>query len=126
MEMKMDKKNLRDPDVEAVQLITAQVDGVLKQSMKDKVALNNEELVAMVCHLYENKEFILSEAGMGAPSAAKTSMEIDLICEGIDKCRNFAWNGDTIASAGLNLAEAAAPFFRKYGVRIKKLLRERQ
>ncbi len=115
----------RTPDPEAVRLIAAQVGALLQKSMEEKVAMSNEELVAVVCHLYENKEFVLTEAGMDAPVAAKKDMEISLICADIDKIRGFAWNGDTDPHAGLNLAEACAPFFRKYGVKIKKMLQER-
>lgn len=115
--------NFRDPNPEAVAVITAQVNALITKSMTDKVFLSNEMLVSSICHLYENKEFVLKEAGMDAPVAAGKDLDIDLICSDIDKLRGFAWNGDTDPHAGLNLAEAAAPFFRKHGVKIKKLLR---
>ncbi len=113
----------RDPNAEAVALITVQINQLLIKAMTDKVALSNDELVRTICHLYENKEFICKEAGMAAPVAAKADLDIQIICDKIDKIRTFAWNGDTDPVAGLNLAEACAPFFREYGVKIKKLLK---
>ncbi len=113
----------RDPDAEAVALITAHIGKMLDESIKNEVALSNNILVATICHLYENKDFIKQEAGMGAPVASKIDLDIQIICDKIDKIRTFAWNGDTDPHAGLNLAEACAPFFREYGVKIKKLLK---
>ena len=113
----------RDPDPEVVAIIAAQIDALLKEAIDKKEALSNLGLVNAVCHLYENKDFLRKEAGMEAPKAAMQDLEIQLICDGIDKCRQFAWNGDTEPNAGLNLAEAAAPFFRKYGVKIKTMLK---
>lgn len=118
----MTQEKHRTPDPEAVRLIAAQIGALLQKSMEEKVAMSNDELVAVVCHLYENKDFVLVEAGMDAPVAAKKDLEIGLICADIDKIRGFAWNGDTDPHQGIRLAESAAPFFRKYGVKIKKIL----
>lgn len=116
-------QNFRDPDVDAVKLIAVQVGDLLQKAIKNKEAMSNLQLVTAVCHLYENKEFLLKEAGMDAPIAAKKDMDVQIICDKIDKIRTYAWNGDTDPQAGLNLAEACAPFFREYGVKIKKLLK---
>ena len=119
----MTQNKHRTPDPEVVAIIARQINSLIQKSIEDKVAMSNEILVATICHFYENKEFILVEAGMDAPVAAKKDLEIDLICADIDKIRGFAWNGDTDPHQGIMLAESAAPFFRKYGVKIKKLLK---
>ena len=112
----------RDPDKEVVGIIAGQITTLIDESIQKGEPMGNHALVYAVCHLYENKEFLLSEAGMEAPKAAKKDLDIKIICDKIDKIRGFAWNGDTDPQAGLNLAEAAAPFFREHGVKIKKLL----
>lgn len=113
----------KEPDPEVVGIIIGHISFLLKTAAEKGSALSNAELVAAVCHMYENKDFVRKEAGLAAPKAAKTGMEIEIICDKIDKLRSFAWNGDTDPRAGLNLAEAAAPFFREYGVKIKNILR---
>ena len=113
----------RDPDKEAVGIIAGQITKLIDESIQKGEPMGNHALVYSVCHLYENRDFLLSEAGLEAPKAAKKDLDVQIICDKIDKIRGFAWNGDTEPHAGLQLAEAAAPFFREYGVKIKKILR---
>ncbi len=113
----------KDPDLEVVALIAGQITPLIAAAGEQGHPMSNLDLVKAVCHMYENREFIRQEAGMTAPKAAKKSLEVEVICDKIDKLRGFAWNGDTDPHAGLNLAEAAAPFFREYGQKIKDYLR---
>ena len=115
----------RDPDPEIVQIIAAQISVILEEALEKKEAMSNLKLVHAVCHLYENRDFLRKEAGLLlAPEAAKKDLEVQIICDKIDKLRQFAWNGDTDPHNGIRLAEASAPFFREYGVKIKKILKD--
>lgn len=113
----------RDPAQETVILIEAQISKLIAESNEKNKPLTNYGLVHAVCHMYENKEFLLKEAGLEAPKASARALEVEEIIAAMDKFRPFVWNGDKDAQAGIRLVEAVAPFFRKYGVRIKMLLK---
>ena len=114
----------KDPDNEVVGLIATQITKLLADTEANGgEPMSNFKLVYAVCHLYENRDFVRQEAGMEAPKASARDLEIDLICEKIDKMRQLALFGDNDAMKGLQLVELACPFFREYGVKIKKMLR---
>lgn len=112
-----------DPDKEVVTLIAAEINKLLAESSAKGEAMDNYKLVYAVCHLYENRDFVRQEAGMEAPKASARDLEVSLICDQIDKMRQLALFGDNDAMKGLQLVEIACPFFREYGVKIKKMLK---